>query len=112
MIVLDLFARVSSSNPSDDFFLVVSFARSAIGLDSDSVALILQSVLGGKASDFRVVFQTSWIYRFSISSKHVGLIIRRLDKHVCKEFALFFSLWRDGGPDYIKEKKVGSRAGG
>lgn len=32
-------------------------------------------------------------------------MIRRSDKFVCKEFALYFSLWRDGGPDYIKEKK-------
>lgn len=52
-------AHVSSSSPSDDFFLVVSFYRSAIRLDVDSVALILQSMLGGLAHDFRVVFQTS-----------------------------------------------------
>lgn len=41
------FAHVSSPNPSEDFFLVVSFAQSAIRLDSDSVAIILQSVIGG-----------------------------------------------------------------
>lgn len=37
-----------------------------------------------------MVFQTSWIFRFSISSKNIGLMIRRLDSFVCKEFALFF----------------------
>lgn len=72
------------------FLLVVSFARSAIRLDNDSVSLNLQSVLGGKALEFRVLHQSSWIFRFSVSSKNVGLIIRRLDNFVCKDFALFF----------------------
>lgn len=90
--------------PARDFLLVVSFARSAIHLDNNSVGLILQSVLGGKALEFRVLHQSSWIFRFWISSKNVGLVVCCLDNFVCKEFALFFSLWRDGGPDYIKEK--------
>ncbi|KAF8671755.1 hypothetical protein HU200_049876 [Digitaria exilis] len=96
--------HISSPNSSGDFYLVVSFARSVFRLDNDSVAVILQSVLGGCASDFRVQHQSFWIFRFSVPSKRVGFMIRNLDKFVCKEFALFFSLWRDGGPDYIKEK--------
>lgn len=31
-------------------------------------------------------------------------MIRHLDHFVCKQFAMFFSLWRDGGPDFLKEK--------
>lgn len=61
------FAHVSSPSLLGEFFLVVSFARSALRLDCGSVALILQSVLGGSAEDFRVVFQTSWAFRFSVS---------------------------------------------
>lgn len=99
------FAHVSSPSPLDDFFLVVSFSRSAIRLDNDSAAPIFPSVLRGLAAEFRVVFQTFWIFRFLVSSKNIGLMIHWLDNFVCKDFALFFSLWRDGGPDYMKENK-------
>lgn len=99
------FAHVSSPSVIGEFFLVASFSRSAIRLDNDSVATILQSVMGGASRDFRVVQQTSWIYYFSVSSKNIGFMIRRMDNFICKDFALFFSMWRDGGPDYIKEKR-------
>jgi hypothetical protein len=37
---------------SSEFFLVVSFSRSALRLNEDSVGLLLQSCLGGFDSDF------------------------------------------------------------
>lgn len=98
-------AFVTSPPYVRDFFLVVSFSRSAIRLDENSVALILQSVLGRNASDFRLLHQSSWIFQFSVSSKNIGVMVRRLDKFIFKYLALFFSRWRDGGPDFIKEKK-------
>lgn len=57
-------ASVSSPSPMGEFFLVVSFGRSDIRLDNDSVALMLQSVLGGCAPEFRVQHQSSWISAF------------------------------------------------
>lgn len=37
-----------------EFFLVVEFSRIKIGLNKDSVGLILQSCFGGHASRFKV----------------------------------------------------------
>lgn len=51
-----------------------------------------------------MVHQSFWIFHFSVPSEVVGLMIRRLDKVICKEFALFLSLWIGGGPDFILEK--------
>jgi hypothetical protein len=39
---------------SSDFIVVASFGRSAICLNEDSIALTLQSCLGGEATNFRV----------------------------------------------------------
>lgn len=63
--------------------------RSAIRLDDNSVALILQSGLGGNAKEFRVVHQSSWIFCFSVSSKNTGLMIRRMDKFIAKTLPCF-----------------------
>jgi hypothetical protein len=43
---------------SAGFILVVSFSRSLVRLNEDSVALMLQSCLGGLAKDFRV----NWLW--------------------------------------------------
>ncbi|CAN6230176.1 unnamed protein product [Urochloa humidicola] len=99
------FSQVSSSS-DNDFLLIASFSRSALRLDSDSVALILQSVLGGNAPNFRVVHQTAWVFRFSVAGKNVGIMVHRLGKFICKSFALHFTLWRNGGPDWFREKAI------
>ncbi|CAN6344139.1 unnamed protein product [Urochloa humidicola] len=96
--------QVSSSTSSGDFLMVVSFSRSAFRLDNDFVALILQSVLGGNAPNFRVIHQADWTFRFSVSCKLVGLMIHRLRSFSCKAFAIHFTLWRDGGLDSVREK--------
>ncbi|CAL4888967.1 unnamed protein product [Urochloa decumbens] len=45
-----------------------------------------------------------WTYRFSVSCKSVGIMIHRLRSFSCKSFAIHFTLWRNGGPDSIREK--------
>lgn len=100
-----LSSQISSPDPSlDFFFLVASFSRFAHRLDTDVVALILQSILGGNALNFCVVHLADRSFRFSVVSKLIGLMVHRLSKFVCKGIAVFFTLWRDGGPDYLKEK--------
>lgn len=68
------------------------------------MGLILQAVLGGMANDFRVVHQSGWMFRFSVASKRIGILVHHLGKFVCKEYAIFFTLWRNGAPDFVKEK--------
>lgn len=69
------------------------------------MSLILQAVLGGVAKEFRVSHQSEWMFRFSVASKKVGLMVHHLSKFACKSFAIFFTLWRDGAPDYVRELK-------
>lgn len=68
---------VNSPAPSSDFFLIASFSRSAIRLNE---SLILQAVLGGVARNSRVVHQTDWVFRFSVASKNVGIMVHHLSK--------------------------------
>lgn len=103
----DRFGSLSSTSSFDDagdFFLLTSFGHSTFRLDEDVVSLILRLVLGGVARDFCVVHQAEWMFRFSVVSKSVGLMIHRLEKVICKSFAIFFTLWRDGNPIFIHEK--------
>lgn len=68
-------------------------------LDEFSVAAALQSVLGGLAFEFRVVPHAFWNFRFSVSSKSVGLLIHRYGWFISRH-------WRDGGPNYLREKAI------
>jgi hypothetical protein len=56
----------------EGFLLVASFGRSALRLNEDSVALMLQSCLGGQATHFRAQLLSSWSFQFQVSSKAVG----------------------------------------
>ncbi|TVU20466.1 hypothetical protein EJB05_36674, partial [Eragrostis curvula] len=97
---------VSSPSPVNEFFLVASFGRSAIRINEESVGLILQSCLGGVAKDFRVQLQKDWCFRFSVSCKSVGFLIYHLKSVLCKSFALFFALWGNGGPNWMRQKQI------
>jgi hypothetical protein len=88
---------------SSVFHLVVSFSRSAIMIDSSFVSLILQYCLGGVAEDFNVVWLHDWYFHFSVSCKNVGLMIHYLKSFVCTHFTVCFTLWRNGGPDWVRE---------
>jgi hypothetical protein len=90
----------SSSRP---FQLVVSFGRSAICLNHESVSLILQACLRGFAKDFRVHLLSGWMFGFSVSCKNVGFMIYKLKSFSCNAFAIFFHLWSGGGPNWRKD---------
>ena len=61
-------------------------------------------ILGGSANDFHVRHQTGWVFRLLISCENVNLMIHHLGLFIYDEVALFFTLWHNGGPDYLKEK--------
>ncbi|RCV38079.1 hypothetical protein SETIT_8G113100v2 [Setaria italica] len=81
-------------------FLVVSFGRSAICLNADPVGLILQSCLRGIDTDFRVVYLSGAMYRFSVFSKEVGFLVYKLGFFKWKSFDVYFALWGSGGPNW------------
>ena len=64
---------VSPITPDRTFFLVASFGRCKFRLSSDSVGFILQATLGGTAADFSVLALSDRVFRFSVSSRWVGL---------------------------------------
>lgn len=70
-------ASVVSSSPDDasSFWLIAAFSRSKIKLHEPAVGSLLQSILGGCASSFAVVELEDRIYKFSVSSKSVGLFV-------------------------------------
>jgi hypothetical protein len=80
-----------------DFFLLVSFSRNRFRLTEDSVGLCLQSVLGGNAFDFNSLKLEDQIFRFTVSSKKVGLLILELSQVAEKFFKLAFFLCNDSG---------------
>jgi hypothetical protein len=67
------------------------------------VSLILQSCIGGVAFDFKVIWLKDWCFKFSVSCKNVDLMIYHLRKFSSKHFNIHFTLWRNGGPDWICE---------
>lgn len=93
----------SPSSHAPPFLLVASFGRYALRLNADSVSLILQATLGGRAEDFHVVHLAGWMFRFSVSSKEVGFWIYKLHKFLCKQFAILFFLWGNGGPNWRRD---------
>src|SRR5438128_2197252 len=44
--------------------------------------------------------------RYSVSSKAVGVFIYNLRSYIYKEFAIYFALWGDGGPNWHKEYSI------
>jgi hypothetical protein len=75
---------ISPSHLSPGFILVASFSQSAIRINEDSAALILQSCLGGQAAKLRVGFLSGWFFHFEVSSKAVCFFIYGLKSFVWK----------------------------
>lgn len=97
------------SNPgfgSDSFFLVVAFGRCKFQLSIENVGLILQATIGGVASDFRVLLLRDRVFKFTVSSKPVGLFISKLASFECDPYKLSFHLWGSGGPNWRHELKL------
>jgi hypothetical protein len=66
------------------------------------VSLALHSVLGVPLWVFMLlVFDT--FGRFSVTSYHVGFLVRDLNRAATDHFNVYFHLWRDGGADWFRE---------
>ena len=85
------------------FFLVASFGRCEFRLSPETVGTILQATLGGSAVDFSVLALADRVFRFSVSSRLVGFHIFKLRSFVCSAFKIFFHLWSNGGPNWVRE---------
>ena len=90
---------------ADSFHLVVAFGRCKFKLSPQSVGLILQATIGGFAS-FKVSLLNDRVFKLSVTSKEVGLIVHRLTSFECPLFKLYFHLWGGGGPDWRAEHKL------
>jgi hypothetical protein len=86
-----------------EFFLVVSFGRCSMRLCLDSVGLLLQSFVGGKAGLFKVSQLADRVFRFSISCKVVGFAVYQLRSYSCSVFKAYLHLWNSGGPNWFIE---------
>jgi hypothetical protein len=76
----------SPSLSTSEFFLVLSFGRCKYKLSELLAAIILQSVTGGSAGDFKVCSLSDHVFRFSVSSQVVGSHIYKL--HSYEKFKL------------------------
>ena len=85
------------SLPDGSFFMVVVFRRYLFCLTEDSVAMVLHCCLGGSPAGFHVSYLQDRHFRFSVASKHVGLLVRALKRIITDHFDVYFHLWRDGG---------------
>jgi len=91
------------SQLSRSFKLVASFGRSALRLNEDSVGLLLQSCLGGCSKDVHVKHLSGWMFSFHVSCKKVGFMIKNLRTFSYRLFAIFFYLWGNDGPNWVRD---------
>jgi hypothetical protein len=88
---------------SKEFFMVASFGRSTLRLDPFHVSHMLQACLGGIAEDFNVIFLRDRTFRFSVHNQQVGFFVHNLRHFKSAEFVVFFALWGNGGPNFVRE---------
>jgi hypothetical protein len=88
---------VCSPNPDlgSSFWLIAAFSRSRLRLSSESVGLILQSVLGGSADLYSVVELEQQLFKFTVLDRQVGLRVYGLKSFDCATFKVFFHLWNE-----------------
>jgi hypothetical protein len=90
-------------NIPSTFWLVISFGRCILKLDSVAVDYLLQAALRGFAKGFNVSQLSDRVFRFSVSSKAVGFHIYNSKCIDRSEFRAFFNLWNHGGPNWTYE---------
>ncbi|TVU06696.1 hypothetical protein EJB05_49921, partial [Eragrostis curvula] len=106
--ILERFGSPVNFKPASgqsEFILVASIGRCAYRLNEETVGFILQATIGGIAADFRTSQLDDRLFRFSVSSKQVGLHIYNLQSYECKQYKLYFHLWGAGGAHWSKESK-------
>jgi len=92
--------------PDCSFFLLVTFRRFLFRLTEDSIALALQSCLGGRASDFHIQFLSNNHFCFSVFSKDVGFQVYKLKRIITETFDAYFHIWNNGTPHCEMEKRA------
>jgi hypothetical protein len=61
--------------------------------------------LGGSPAGFHVSYLQDRHFRFSVASKHVGLLVCALKRIITNHFDVCFHLLRDGGENWELERK-------
>ena len=61
------------------------------------MGLILQSILGGVASEFAAVEIQDWMFKFTVFSRDVGLMVYKLGVVTNPTCKLAFNLWNERG---------------
>jgi hypothetical protein len=97
---------VHDSSSGGRFLLLATFKRYLFQLNEFSVAVALQSCLGGSAAAFQVSCQSHNHYRFSVSCKDVGFAIYKLRRFIGRSFDVYFHLWSNGAPHWEREKRL------
>lgn len=95
-----------SPSPRGSFLLLATFRRSLFRLTEESVALVLQSCLGGSAHLFHVLEVSHNHFRFSVSCKAVGFLVYELRRVIGDCFDVYFHLWSNGAPHWEREKRL------
>jgi hypothetical protein len=88
------------------FLLLATFRRYLFQLNEESVALALQSCLGGSVSGFQISYQSHNHFRFTVSCKSVGFEIYKLRRFIGRSFDVYFHLWSNGAPHWECEKRI------
>jgi hypothetical protein len=68
-----------------------------------SVGMALCSIIGGSSGGFHLVCVKPCHFRFSVTSKAVGFLVRALKRITTMNFDVYFHLWRDGGANWQRE---------
>jgi hypothetical protein len=95
-----------SSSPRGSFLLLATFWRSIFCLMEESVALVLQSCLGGSARYFHVLEVSHNHFRLSVSCKAMGFFVYELRRVIGDCFDVYFHLWSNGAPHWEREKRL------
>jgi hypothetical protein len=77
--------------PDGSFFLLTTFWWFLFRLTEESVALALQSCLGGRTSNFHVKFLSTNHFRFLVFSTEVGFQIYRKHRVITSSFDTYFT---------------------
>lgn len=80
--------RVNGSS----FILLATFKRFLFRLTEESVAMTLQSYLGGRAANFNVRYLSQKHFSFTVSCKSVGFAVYELRRFTGKSFDIYFHL--------------------
>jgi len=94
----------ASVRKENQFIMLATFRRYLFHLNEESVALALQSYLGGFADDFQVKYLSHNHFRFTVFSKRVGFVVYKLRRFIGRSFDVYFHLWKNGVPHWEREK--------